>query len=534
MQPKYIYSYPKSELVYALALGLVGLLAFWILLQSTPFGLGLVNDSAAYIGGADNILAGNGYSRLTGGGEIRPITHFPPLFSILLAGMGLLGVETIPAAHRAILGLFGLNAILVGISVRLVTRSKLFSVLGAALFAVNALFIRVHSFAMSEPLFIFLSLLGLICFAQAFAKKNRAWLVSAGILMGLAAVTRFVGLALILAAAAVLVLFARDWKKALQDMVLFSAGWLPLVAAWLVRNQAAAGSSTNRQIGWHPPTWETAQGGIERFWSWLLPDRVVDLLQNYAFFSNYLLAILILTLLAVLAYAWIQYRHSDPDEAGQACLALWFLHGVYIVIYTAAILATITFLDASTPLENRILAPALASLLILLAVVWHWIWQWKKLYVRIALAVAVFIFSARFISDGRLTIENLQKDGQGYSTRVWRESETMQAIRDLPPDTVIYTNRPTAVYLLTGRGAYVTPSPLDPVQMQQRPEYMNDLSRMKEEVREGRAILIFFAPGQLTQPEEIRWYEEVKSGLTMSYHFEESDVYGPFPAKYQP
>ena len=61
--------------------------------RSTPFGLGLVNDSAYYIEGAANLLAGKGFVRLSGGGELKPITHFPPLFSLVLAGLGLAGMD---------------------------------------------------------------------------------------------------------------------------------------------------------------------------------------------------------------------------------------------------------------------------------------------------------------------------------------------------------------------------------------------------------------------------------------------------------
>jgi hypothetical protein len=72
---------------------------FWILLLAlaaagvvlmvyiTPYGMGLVNDSVGYIGGARNILAGNGYSRLSGNGDPRPITNYPPLFSIAIAAV---------------------------------------------------------------------------------------------------------------------------------------------------------------------------------------------------------------------------------------------------------------------------------------------------------------------------------------------------------------------------------------------------------------------------------------------------------------
>ena len=58
-----------------------------LFLYCTPFGVGLTNDSSAYIGGARSLLAGKGYVRIGGDGLPRAITHFPPFYSIVLAGI---------------------------------------------------------------------------------------------------------------------------------------------------------------------------------------------------------------------------------------------------------------------------------------------------------------------------------------------------------------------------------------------------------------------------------------------------------------
>ena len=61
------------------ALVLIGLAAggVWIMQYSTPIGLGLTNDSSAYLAGARNLRAGAGYGYTSGGGEVKPLTHFP-------------------------------------------------------------------------------------------------------------------------------------------------------------------------------------------------------------------------------------------------------------------------------------------------------------------------------------------------------------------------------------------------------------------------------------------------------------------------
>jgi len=79
--------------LFLLALLIVAGIGVWAIWYSSPYGFGLVNDSATYVEGATNLLAGNGYVRTSGGGELKPITHFPPLFSLLLAALGMAGFD---------------------------------------------------------------------------------------------------------------------------------------------------------------------------------------------------------------------------------------------------------------------------------------------------------------------------------------------------------------------------------------------------------------------------------------------------------
>lgn len=75
---------PRPRLAVILMV-LVAAGACTLVWANTRWGVGLRGDSYAYISGARNLADGLGYSRVSGGGEVKPITHFPPLFSLLLA-----------------------------------------------------------------------------------------------------------------------------------------------------------------------------------------------------------------------------------------------------------------------------------------------------------------------------------------------------------------------------------------------------------------------------------------------------------------
>ena len=71
------FRFDKQAAFLFLTLCLLVVSGVWILLYSTPQGLGLNDDSIAYIAGARSIMQGQGFREawLISNG---PMTHFPP------------------------------------------------------------------------------------------------------------------------------------------------------------------------------------------------------------------------------------------------------------------------------------------------------------------------------------------------------------------------------------------------------------------------------------------------------------------------
>jgi hypothetical protein len=226
-------------------ISIVGMIALW---RSTPYGMGLVNDSATYVEGAANLLAGKGYVRISGGGEIKPITHFPPLFSLLLAGFGFMGMDLLHAARILITILFGIDILLVGISINKIGHSLVFACLGALLLAVSDLHLGVYSFALSEPLFITLMLAAFLFLAQSFDHSGWWWSVLAGLTLSLAYLTRFAGASLLLTTVMVVILLHPP--KPIKHLGLILAGACVPILLWFAYSLFAGGigSLGNRQF----------------------------------------------------------------------------------------------------------------------------------------------------------------------------------------------------------------------------------------------------------------------------------------------
>ncbi|MEW6400798.1 MAG: hypothetical protein AB1649_03300, partial [Chloroflexota bacterium] len=174
-----------SRLAPVLALGLLASFGVFLILQATPEGLGISDDSIAYIAGARSILSGQGYREawLASNG---PVTHFPPGFSSVLALVGLSGLDPLRGARFVNSLLFGVNAFLLGLLGWRMTKSRLAGIVLALLFLANASLLRVHAVAMSEPLYLFLSLLAFLAFSQYFENFEDRWLLLTGAFVGIA------------------------------------------------------------------------------------------------------------------------------------------------------------------------------------------------------------------------------------------------------------------------------------------------------------------------------------------------------------
>lgn len=137
------------RLASILTLSLLAVAGTFLVLRATPEGLGLSDDSIAYIAGARSMLAGDGY-REAWLESNQPVTHFPPGFSSVLAFFGLFGLDPLRGTRFVNALLFGINAGLLGILVWRMTPSLTAGLVAAALFVVNGDLLQVHTAAMSE------------------------------------------------------------------------------------------------------------------------------------------------------------------------------------------------------------------------------------------------------------------------------------------------------------------------------------------------------------------------------------------------
>ena len=494
-----------------LSLFLIAVIGTLLILRATPEGLGLSDDSIAYVAGARSMLAGEGY-REAWLASNRPVTHFPPGFSSVLAFLGLFGLDPLRGARLINALLFGLNAGVLGILAWRMTPSLSAGLVLAALFTLNGEMLQVHAVAMSEPLFIFLSLLSLWMFDLYFefppSSVGRGiagewwWLLACGVFAGMAYLTRYSGLALAATFLVEICMLRSSWRKRLTSIGIFLAGFLPWALGWAIRNRLVAESATNRTFAWHPITPESVQLGLRTFSEFLIPADAWrrEMLKQTGWVEGMIAVVLGAVLIWVSVRAWRYVskprQPSVPKSGGKESReVISFTTGLYLFAYLASIVASMTLFDAATKFKLRILSPVFVCLLILL--VYAGIWLRSKR--REAVIVLTMILLGFSFYKQSITIDAWAKSGLGYASFRWYDSRAMAFLRGLPEDVRIYTNEPGAVYLYTGRGAYVLPDRYDSATAQARVGFEEGVKNMQADINDGGAVLAIFDGGGVTR-----------------------------------
>jgi hypothetical protein len=478
-----------------------------IYLVATRFGSGITSDSMAYLAAGETWLMGLGIGRLSGPDGFKPMTHFPPLFPLLLTGGQLLGTTGIQAARWINAVFHGGTILLVGLVVSQLSRNTWASLLGAATVLLSPVILTVNSRVMSEPAYLFLGLLGLWFLSRWQVEGHRWRLVLAGISIGLAYLTRYAGISLVVSALACLFLTRnRTMRSKVKASVVFLLVSLPSILVWMARNAAWTGSVTNRRWIWHPPPPSYFGASLRLVWSWV---------STLGFGSHrrdaYAGLVLLAAALGLIIWVLWESRKRDPGSFTKSTKDL-LLHPVvlYAPIYLGLILISRFFMDATTPLDNRIASPIYLTLLIFLASIFPSLWRALsgKPGIRIALICGVVLLMVSYgIRVAHETGEHAAEQRGGLAS-AWRQGPVRE-IWDLPPETVIYTDDLERLYYFYGRGGYQVQREVDSVTGLPRSDYDSQLAEVRRALDSGDAVLFLF----VSESTAASKFPEITAGL---------------------
>lgn len=471
-----------KRIVPQLLVMVIAAVAFTAVLWMTRWGVGTSPDSVAYISTARNLWSG-----LAAAGDTALVFR-PPFYPFLLAVIGLAGLDPLVGARWLNALLFAGNVLLVGLVVwRCQPQTPWLAPLGALLALLALPLLEIHAYAWTEPAFICLGFVGLYGLSLFLVNEQKRWLWFTAVLFALAWLTRYAGLAFMLTGGLGLLLFSgKRWPHRVGDaLVLGVIGSMPL-ALWVGRNLGQGSSATGRSFVFHPVNRTHFWQAVFTLSDWLhMPAATPGLLRVLV------LAALGMTAVAVLFFSFPRSRRDAPHLLR---LPFYRLLLLFLPTYLLFLLFSISFLDAATPLDGRILSPVyIASLCLgmgVLAELHGLIRRWRLVQAAVAGVLLLFLVVALGTSGG--WAYTAYGRGLGFSSAAWQQAEISTHLRALPDGTLIFSNSPDAVYLLTNRPAQPLPKKVEATTQMANEHYAADLAAMGNRLRLEDGVVVYF------------------------------------------
>ena len=209
-----------------------------VLLRQAGHGPGVSPDGVGYIVAARNLLAGDGLGHFV---------YQPPLYPAMLAGGGLFGPDPYAFAGPLNAAFFGLTVLVAGWWLRRHLQSRLLWLWGCFSIALALPLAEIASHALSESAFLLFVTLALTQIAAHLRGRGRASLILAAAFSTLACLTRYMGASLLLAVVPMLLAARVAPREKVKHIAVYTLIAAAPVSLWMLRNFLVAGSTTGER-----------------------------------------------------------------------------------------------------------------------------------------------------------------------------------------------------------------------------------------------------------------------------------------------
>jgi len=415
------------------------------LIGSAEGGVVVTPDSTSYLAATRSLQAGQGFLRF----DDDYYTQWPPLYPLLLVlvdrasqsanlslveGIRILNAFTMAAVH-----------ICAGVLLMRFLHSPFFIVAGvvASLFHHAFLITSVH--AWSEPLFILLVMLFLLQMDALLSRPTLRALILLSVIVGLATLQRYLGVTLIAAGSACLLLLPHPQRflSRVRNVIVFAIITLLPLGLWFQRNLAVEGVLI-RDVSFSTPITDDPNRGI-----FSVPVVVAQafLPQEIAAYLPPILGLAVL--LALVIVACVGVRSRGPLRLRTMPVSPI---GVLLLVYALS-LVIFTSQTQYGAIDNRFLAPVFVPLLcVLFSVVERFMRWWGGVVPastrRVALALpALLAVAFVLVYPVQQTMAELKTlSGWCCYDAGYDENSVLNWLREHPVDGLVQTNAPLPLY----------------------------------------------------------------------------------------
>jgi hypothetical protein len=193
---------------------------------------------------------------------------------------------------------------------------------------------------------------------------------------------------------------------------------------------------------------------------------------------------------------WYPYRFKFTRKEREditTSLAFQILILLFICTYALFLLLSISFIDAATSPDIRILLP-----LYFFGVIFTVLFIYDvKMFTEVKLiwrAILIYVFMLVFHNSiGTYALaRTIHEDGIWYTHREWRTSEVMEFLCFIPEDIPIYSNGPDVISLLLHRESKMIPVKIHSTSRLPNQHFIADIAQMNADLQHNKGLVVYF------------------------------------------
>ncbi|MHA1724789.1 MAG: ArnT family glycosyltransferase [Promethearchaeota archaeon] len=497
----------KIELILSAILGLIGVIL--VLLKTSKYGVAMCGDGTRYISIARNLVSSGKYESFLN----DPVPQFPPLFPLLLASLGFLGIDPYVGARFVNAIAFGLIVFLSRKIFSKFVKSSLLVIAGQLFMLVSIPLLWVSKWAWTEVVFILLLTLFSIYFfklIEAPEDRKMKYVLILSVISCLCNLQRYIGMFAIIVFGIHFLFLEKNFSIFHRIKIIFLFCLISLIplSLWILRNFYVTGTFVGTRS--RPRAFsENVLNFAYTITSWIVSPAIITFFKS--FLSNTIKLIFLISGLLIIAILIIYLILLDFQNNRENTIYMKEFYHIGLMIISFVSLLFYTSLQFRfDPMNNRIVSPLylyfITIILIVLKNLGHSI---KSLFVFLSnrinslpktlknnrfanlfeKIVIIFIILILLIHPFFYNYESLareiQKGAGGYTYYYFKESEIIKYIQNKEWDGKIYSNNPHLIYSCTT---------IIPYNLPYKDE---DISKFKETIKnEPKVYLIWFGTSE--------------------------------------
>ena len=428
-----------------------------IILREINYGVMVEADAAGYyIASARNLLEGEGLVSLYG----SHLTSSPPLFPLVIAGVGAFNVDVVTAAAYVNAIAFGLTVLVTAIWLRSRVESRLLALWAGCACVLSIPLAESAVYALTDTLFILFVVLSLVTLDRFLNTCSWSSLVLAAVWTALAWFTRYIGVTVVVTAwLLILIQKGISAKQKRRYFVGYSIIAMTPTCVWILRNYLISGLLSGRLAsdGFLPlSSLDKAQ---TIFMQWVFTNTGFEYLNTL---SKGILDITIVrdpTIAAILLKASILLVVAIGVGSGVVCLLrngylrnrkTLAVSGTFVSVYALGLMILMVIADINLP--DRYLVPMYVPMLVIAILILSDFSRWIS--PRWPVKLLSGVLCVWLIVQISATYNNIRKyldtgASYSYTSKHQADSEVMEYIKSNPLNGLIYSTKPKRIYLLT-------------------------------------------------------------------------------------